>query len=626
MIKRSFFLLLLVATLVTSCKEKIKEDKQPTNADPHSFSKPELAVIKHLDLAIKVDFAKQLITGKAKWTIDNRSQGTEIVFDDNNLNITKVTLGENEQETTFKVGNKQEFLGSSLQVTIEKDTKIVTIYYATNAGAAALQWLTPQQTAGKKHPYLFTQSESIAARSWIPCQDSPGIRFTYNATVDVPKELLALMSAENPQSRNQTGHYTFRQTKAIPSYLLALAVGDIAFKKVDARTGVYAEPVVLDKAVYEFGDVGRMVTAAEKLYGPYRWGRYDLLILPPSFPFGGMENPNLNFITPTIIAGDRSLVSIICHELAHSWSGNLVTNATWNDFWLNEGFTNYFERRIDEVLYGKEEAEIQEEFARKALGEAVNDLAKQPEDTYLKTNYKGRNPDEGTNDIAYEKGYFFLRVIENAVGREQFDSFLKGYFDAKAFQSVTTEDFINYMNEHLIKGNKALEEKIRVKDWVYGPGIPSNIIYSKDLFKEGGKFAKIDNMILVWKNNPLYNPMLFRQEVATSNEKRYLLSKLPENMTYDQMEYMDKTFYFTASNNTDVQLAWYAHAIRNNYTPANNRIAKYLIENGRMWHIIPLYKELLKSPAGKKRAEDIYRIARPNYHPMTYTALDKLIK
>jgi leukotriene-A4 hydrolase len=625
MMKRSL-IALLVLLVISSCKQKVKEDDKMKRTDPHSFSNPESAVVKHLDLTINVDFKKQQISGKATWTIDNLNEGTDIIFDDDKLTVSKVTLGKEEKKTDFHYGSEEKFLGRPLHVTIEKDTKLVNIYYATNAGAAALQWLNPQQTAGKKHPYLFTQSESIAARSWIPCQDSPGIRFTYNATVTVPKDLLALMSAENPKVKNDKGSYHFRQTKAIPSYLLALAVGDIAFKKVDNRTGIYAEPSVLDKAVNEFADMGKMVTAAEKLYGPYRWGRYDLLILPPSFPFGGMENPNLNFITPTIIAGDRSLVSIICHELAHSWSGNLVTNATWNDFWLNEGFTNYFERRIDEALYGKEEAEMQEEFARKALDEAVKDLAEHPKDTYLKTNYQGRNPDEGTNDIAYEKGYFFLRVIENSVGREKFDAFLKGYFDAHAFKSVTTEDFLKYLNEHLIKGDKAIEAKIRAKDWIYGPGIPSNIVYGKNVFKEGGKFAKIDEMLVIWRNNPMYNPLLFRTEVVTSNEKKYLLSRMPPNITFEQMDYMDKTFFFSASNNTDIQLAWYLLAIRHNYTPANQRIAEYLKENGRMWHIIPLYKELLKTPEGKKRAEEIYKVARPNYHPMTYTALDKIIK
>lgn len=623
MVKRRF-IVLVAALALAGCKGKVQQQNEPP--DPHSYAQPEQAVVKHLDLDIKVDFDKEQISGKAVWMIENKAGADEIVFDDSQLTISKVTLGKDEKETTFKLGKVDKSLGQPLQVTIEENTEIVNIYYSTNKGAAALQWLNKQQTAGKQHPYLFTQSESIAARSWIPCQDSPGIRFTYNAHVTVPKELMALMSAENPQAKNTTGAYEFKQTKAIPSYLLALAVGDIAFKAVDNRTGVYAEPSVLNKAVYEFSDMGKMVSAAEKLYGPYRWGRYDLLILPPSFPFGGMENPNLNFITPTIIAGDRSLVNIICHELAHSWSGNLVTNKTWNDFWLNEGFTNYFERRIVEVLYGKNEAEMQEEFGRQALDEAVKDMADKPEDTHLKGNYKGRNADEGTNDIAYEKGYFFLRTIESVVGRAKLDTFLRAYFDSHAFTSVSTEDFVDYLNKNLVKGNAELEKKIRVKDWVYGPGIPSNIAFSKDLWKEGGKYDEINGMVRIWLNNPMYNPNIFRQKVVTTNEKRYLLSRVPEKITFDQMDYLDLTFKFTASNNTDIQLAWYVRAIKNNYKVADKRIREYLIENGRMWHIIPIYKELLKTEAGRKKAMEIYKVARPNYHPMTYNYLDKLLK
>lgn len=624
MLKRNLIVLLSVLAL-TACKEKATKTTVGT-ADPHSFAQPDEAVVKHLDLDIKVDFEKEQISGKAVWEIENKSAAKEIIFDDNNLIISKITLGKEEKETTFELGDEAKFLGKPLIVKIDDDTRTVNIYYVTNKGSAALQWLNPQQTAGKKHPYLFTQSESIAARSWIPCQDSPGIRFTYAAKVTVPKELLALMSAENPQEKNASGIYEFKQAHPIPSYLLALAVGDIAFKSVDDRTGVYAEPSVLDKAVYEFADMGKMVTAAEKLYGPYRWGRYDILILPPSFPFGGMENPNLNFITPTIIAGDRSLVSIICHELAHSWSGNLVTNKSWNDFWLNEGFTNYFERRIDEELYGKQEAEIQEEFARQALDAAVKDMADHEKDTYLKTDYKGRNPDDATNDIAYEKGYFFLRVIEDAVGRAKFDAFLRSYFDAHAFTSVSTEDFVDYLNKNLIKGDAELEKKVRVNDWVYGPGIPSNIVYSNSLWQEKGKFSEIEGMINIWKNNPMYNPNILRENVVTTNEKRFFLSRLPEQLSPYQMDYLDQTFHLTASNNTDIQLHWYTMAIKNNYKVADKRIREYLIENGRMWHIIPIYKELLKTEAGKKKALEIYKVARPNYHPMTYTYLDKLLK
>ncbi|TKC57551.1 M1 family metallopeptidase [Pedobacter hiemivivus] len=614
--------LMIPILMILSCQQNTKKtttENQVMVDDPHSFSKPSIAYVTHLDLDLKVNFEQQQITGKAIWTIDNKAKAKEIIFDDSKLNIEKITLGADEKETTFTFGSETAYLGKALKVAIAPETKLINIYYTTGKDASALQWLNPQQTAGKKRPYLFTQSESIAARSWVPCQDSPGIRFTYNATVKVPADLLALMSAENPQAKNSTGIYQFKQVHPIPSYLLALAVGDIAFKAVDERTGVYAEPSVLEKAAWEFADMGKMVHAAEKLYGPYRWGRYDLVVLPPSFPFGGMENPNLTFITPTILAGDRSLVSIICHELAHSWSGNLVTNATWNDFWLNEGFTNYFERRMDEELYGKNEAEMQEVFAKQALENAVKDMGADSKDTYLKTDYTGRNPDEGTNDIAYEKGFFFLKTIEAAVGREKFDAFLRGYFDGHAFQSLTTEQFLDYLNKNLIKGDKALEDKIDINKWVYGPGIPANVAAVGS-----ARFKAIDGLVANWRKTAAVKGL--SKEIVSSNERRYFISQLPANLTAKDMAALDAEFGFTASNNTDIQLTWYELALRHHYTTADARIKAYLLENGRMWHIIPLYKEMMATPEGLKSAREIYKLARPNYHPMTYQAIDKLLK
>jgi leukotriene-A4 hydrolase len=611
-------LLFIPVLMILSCKQKTKSEKEQ-NSDPHSFSNPSEAIVKHLDLDIKVDFEKQQIAGKAVWRIENKTGKDEIVFDASGLNIAKITLGTDEKETTYKFGEDVKFLGKALHVSISPETKQVNIYYTTGKEASALQWLNPQQTASKKRPYLFTQSQSIAARSWVPCQDSPGIRFTYNATVTVPKDLLALMSAENPQQKNTTGVYQFKQVHPIPSYLLALAVGDIAFKAVDERTGVYAEPSVLAKAVNEFADMGKMVHAAEKLYGPYRWGRYDLLVLPPSFPFGGMENPNLTFITPTIIAGDRSLVSIICHELAHSWSGNLVTNTTWNDFWLNEGFTNYFERRIDEEIFGKKEAQMQEVFAKQALEDAVAEMGATSKDTHLKTDYTNRSPDEGTNDIAYEKGYFFLRTIEEAVGRDKFDAFLRNYFDSHAFQSLSTEQFLADLDKNLIKGDQELAKKIDVKAWVYGPGIPSNIV------KVGSdSFKTIDSLVANWRKTGAVTGL--NKQVVSSNERRYFISQLPEDLTAAQMAALDTEFNFTGSNNTDIQKYWYVLAIRHHYTAADARIKAYLLENGRMWHIIPVYKEMMKTPEGLKTAKAIYKEARPGYHPLTYQAIDNFLK
>ena len=284
------------------------------------------------------------------------------------------------------------------------------------------------------------------------------------------------MSAENPTAVNAEAVYSFAMPHPVPSYLLALAVGELEFRPLGGspRAGVYAEPPVVEKAAAEFADTEKMIAAAEALYGPYRWGRYDLLVLPPSFPFGGMENPRLTFATPTIIAGDRSLVSLVAHELAHSWSGNLVTNATWNDFWLNEGFTTYFEMRIMEAVYGREHSEMLAALAHQDLADAVAEAGATSPDTHLRLNLAGRNPDEGVTSIPYDKGYFFLRLIEETVGREAWDAFLRGYFDTFAFQSMDTDGFLAYLREKLLAGRPGVEEKLQIAAWVDGPGIPAN--------------------------------------------------------------------------------------------------------------------------------------------------------
>ncbi len=617
--KKVFFLIPILFAF--ACQPKSSDNSQETTSkheDVHSFADPSKAVVKHLDLDIKVDFDTKLISGKASWTIENPSKGDEIIFDARNLKISKVTLGDDEKEAAFSLGDDTKFLGQALKVKIDETTAKVNIYYTNSADAAAVQWLNPQQTAGKKYPFMFTQSQAILARTWIPCQDSPGIRFTYNAKVAVPKDLLALMSAENPQQKNADGIYTFKQPNAIPSYLMALAVGDMAFKAVDNRTGVYAEPVTLNKAAYELADMGKMTTAAEKIYGPYKWGRYDVLVLPPSFPFGGMENPMLTFATPTIIAGDRSLVSLIAHELAHSWSGNLVTNANWNDFWLNEGFTTYFERRIVEDVYGKDEAKMQELLGYQGLQALVTEMGATNADTKLKANYEGRDPDEGVSDIAYEKGYSFIRTIEDAVGREKFDAFLRGYFDSHAFNSVTTEEFLSYLDKNLIKGDKTLQGKINIDSWVYQPGLPTN---SPAVGSE--RFKSLDSLINEWQKS---GDISVLNKPLSTNEALYLISHLPTNITVKQMADLDQIFKFTESGNSEIQAAWYTLAVRMKYEPAYPNIETFLTEVGRRKFLMPLYKEMVKTAEGKDWAKKIYAKARPNYHSVAYNSIDEVLK
>lgn len=582
--------------------------------DPHSNARPREARITHLDLDLKVDMEARRMLGKATYAIE-ASDADSIVFDTEGLEIDGVALADG-TPLDFALGEK-DLLGRALTVRIPKGTPRLSIRYRTGPEARALQWLSPQQTGDKRKPFLFTQGQAILTRSWIPIQDSPGIRITYNATVQVPPDLLALMSATNPQQRSADGRYTFSMKEPIPPYLIALAVGDITFKPLGPRTGVYAEPGMVEKAAWEFVDMEAMVTAAEELYGPYRWGRYDVIVLPPSFPFGGMENPMLTFATPTIIAGDRSLTALIAHELAHSWSGNLVTNATWDDFWLNEGFTVYFEKRICEKLYGKDYAEMLALLGRQDLERTMADIAQgaHPEDTRLKLHLEGRDPDDGMTDVAYEKGYAFLRTIEEKVGRERFDAFLRRYFDEHAFQSMTTERFLALLEEDLLKPAGVA---YNTNAWILGDGLPADAERPVS-----DRFIKVEAEIGQWvKGTPA-------GQLATAGwstfEWLHFIRHLPSGLDPLRMEEMDRAFRFTGSGNAEVAAAWYEVAINNGYRKPYPAMDEFLVTVGRRKFLMPLYTALARTESGRQEALAIYAKARPNYHSVSVRSLDELL-
>ncbi len=588
--------------------------------DPHSFAIPSEAVITHLSWDAVVDFENKSIEGVARYTIDNKSGTDRILFDTRDLIIHKVTRGKEEKETSFELGEEKEFLGQALRVSITPETQYVNIYYKSKPEAAAVQWLTPQQTADKKHPYLFTQSQAILARTWIPIQDSPGIRFTYDAHVKVPSEMLSLMSASNPQEKNESGEYDYEMNQPIPAYLMALVIGDVVFRPIDERTGVYAEKSIIDAAHWEFEDMDEMLHAAEELYGPYRWDRYDVIVLPPSFPFGGMENPRLTFATPTILAGDRSLTSLIAHEMAHSWSGNLVTNATWNDFWLNEGFTTYFEKRIMEKVYGADYAKMLWALSYQDLQTDLKDLKEEGlwNDTKLKLDLEGRNPDDGMTNIAYDKGSLFLLHIERITGRETFDNFLKNYFSDNAFKSMTTEAFLEYLNEHLIKGDSMLARRINADAWIYQPGLPEDHPVVKT-----DRFEKVEESIKAWLGGTPAQDL--PTDKWTTHEWLHFLRKMPEDLSKAQMSELDEAFHFTDSGNSEILAEWFQLAIEHQYEAAYPRLKAFLIQVGRRKFLKPLYEELAKTPEGLKMAREIYKDARPNYHSVSYETIDEIL-
>lgn len=583
--------------------------------DPHSYARPEEAAATHLDLDILVDMDQHRISGTATYSL-KRQGGDSVIFDTHGLTIERVTLGDG-SEAAFTLGMEDPILGRALSVALPKGANKVSITYSTGPDAKALQWLSPEQTADKKFPFLFTQGEAILTRTWIPIQDSPGIRITYNAHVKVPKELMAVMSATNPQERSADGSYSFSMDKPIPSYLIALAVGDIAFKPTGKRTGVYAEQSVVDTAAWELADMEKMVTAAEALYGPYRWGRYDVIILPPSFPFGGMENPCLTFATPTILAGDRTLTALVAHELAHSWSGNLVTNATWNDFWLNEGFTVYFEHRITERLYGKDYNDMTSLLGYQDLlaNIAEIDSSDHPEDSALHLDLAGRNPDDGMTDVPYEKGYALLRLIESKVGRPQFDVFLRGYFDHFAFQSITTDTFKTYIRKELLVPAGA---ELNLDEWIEESGIPSNVIVPVS-----NKFNMVDLQINRWKGG---TPA---KELATADwgtfEWMHFLRHLPAGLDEKQMNELDAAFHFTASGNSEILAAWLEQCVKNDHEAAYGKLEEFLTRVGRRKFLVPLYQALIATDKGKAIAEEIYRKARPNYHSVSTRTIDDLL-
>lgn len=618
---KRYFVALATCIFLGSCQNTANIEDHATVADStiakdlHTQSNADQVNIKHLDLNIAVDFNQRQIAGSATWTIANEKHADSILLDTYDLTIDSVQV--DGHTAPFRLGSFVPHLGQVLAIPINNETAELTIFYKTGRNARALQWLTPEQTLSKTHPFLYTQSESIYARSWIPAPDGPGIRFTYNARVSVPSHLMALMSASNPQQKNDSGIYHFEMELPVPAYLLALAVGDLRFRAIDERTGVYAEPSMIDKAAHELADMGRMVTTAESLYGPYRWGRYDVLVLPPGFPIGGMENPRLTFATPTIIAGDRSLVNLIAHELAHSWSGNLVTNATWNDFWLNEGFTMYFERRISEAMNDKGYADMLWELGYQDLVAEVDRMGKDSKDTRLKLDLTGRDPDDGLTDIAYEKGAHFLKLIENNVGRQRFDSFLRNYFDEHAFKTMNTRDFLSYLDSHLIKGDKELAAKLRVNEWVYGTGIPSNVPRV-----DQDRFGKVDEQRGEFLKGKA--PAHLTTQGWTTHEWLHFLRGFPRPLSKEQMTQLDQAFHFTQSGNSEIADLWFIMSLAAHYDTAYPEMRKFLSEVGRRKFIEPLYEEMMKS-GQQNMARELYQQYRSNYHPLAQMTLDEIV-
>jgi aminopeptidase N len=588
--------------------------------DPLSYARYDQVRTTDLHLDLKADFNRKTLSGYAELTLNWLDKSARsLVLDTRQLSIAKVQVLQPNgrwSAASYMMDKPDAEKGQALRIALANQPGKVRVYYRTAPTASALQWMTPQQTMSGKRPFMFSQSETIDARSWAPVQDTPAVRFTYSARVEAPSGLRVVMSAENDQQGTGQGGWKFKMPQPIPSYLLAIAIGEIEVRNLGPRTAVYAEPARIDAAAYELADTEKMIDAAESLYGPYRWGRYDMIVLPPSFPIGGMENPRMTFLTPTMIAGDRSLVDLIAHELAHSWSGNLVTNASWKHWWLNEGFTTYVTTRIVESLYGAEVAQMGLQLEQEELFASLKDIP--PAKQALIT----RDPDTGSatytdEGLAYPKGAWLLHTLEQRAGRAVFDPFLRGWFDQHAFQSATTEQFVSYLQKNLLAQHPEVMTQAELDEWLYGAGVPAS---AKRVTSP--RLAGLDAQRDAWLSGELPTASL-----ATKNwiaiEWMHFLNDIDGKATAAQLKELDQAFGLARTGNNEVAFRFYLAAVKAGYD-VRAPLKSFLLSVGRKKFVLPLYTALLKNPADRDWALALYKEARPHYHPDTQKAVDKL--
>lgn len=609
--------------------------------DLHTAAHPDEVVTTHIGLSWKVSFADKRVAGHATLAVNRKDAAAPLRLDTRGLDVQRVetaahVLADNPRlatldgvswtEATWRWDQEDAILGRPLVVDLPPGATVVRVHYRTGDGATGLQWLEPAQTASGK-PFLYSQSQAIHGRSFIPCQDSPGIRVTYDAVVEVDEPLVVVMAGRRtdtngaevaPDAVPTDGRHTFDLRQPIPAYLLAFAVGDLQFQSVGHRTGVWAEPTVVQKAADEFAEMEPMLQTTETLYGPYRWERYDVLVLPPAFPFGGMENPRLTFATPTILAGDRSLVSLIAHEMAHSWSGNLVTNAAWGHMWLNEGFTVYIERRIVEALYGSDRERMEAVLGVQDLQDELEVLA--TADERLAVSLTGRDPDDGLTDVPYEKGALFLRQLELAYGREVFDPFLRAWFDSHAFTSVVTDEFETFLRAQLVDvaQTRPGAQAVDAGAWIHQPGIPAGAT-----LPTSDAFVVIDGLIEEFAAGSV-KPSALPGATWTPHQWLHFLRHLPADLASDKMAALDDTYALTKSGNYEVLAQWLDVAVRRGYAPADARLEEFLMTVGRRKFLVPLYEALIAADRHAD-AKRIYAKARGGYHAVTSSTLDALV-
>jgi leukotriene A-4 hydrolase/aminopeptidase len=584
--------------------------------DPHSHYDAAQPRARRLRLKLGVDFKAKRIDGEVTLMFGNAVSGP-LDLDTKGLEIHSVEVP-GHGPATWALGEVDAILGQRLRLDLPADTEEVVIRYRTGADAMALQWLDPEQTEGKVAPYLFSQCQQIHARTMVPCQDTPLARIAYQAEVTVPEGLTAVMSAgPTGDEAMADGRHVFRfaMPQPIPSYLLALAVGRLEARDLSPRARVWAEPETVAAAAWEFAGVEDMILKAEGLFGPYPWERYDMLVLPPSFPYGGMENPRMTFLTPTLLAGDRSLVDVVAHELAHSWTGNLVTNASMEHFWLNEGFTVWAERRILRILHGDDAAALGWAMGQKALEDSLDRFKNEPQLTVLRMHLEGIDPDDAFSSIPYEKGARLVAALEREVGEDKFLRFIRDYIDAFRFTSITTEQFCAFVDAKLPGALAAVDARAYLDQ----PGLPvtaptfrsaqlDTLTALAESWTAGGRPGA--EAIAAWK----------------PTELQVFLQKLPRQLSTEDCAWLDGHFQLMGRGNHEILVEWLTLAAAADYEPAFPRIREVLLRVGRMKYLRPLYGALGQHPRTRALAREIFAAASPGYHGLSRRVVQSVLE
>lgn len=605
--------------------------------DDQTYAKPQRARVTHIDLDLAMDFDAKTIGGTATLDILAADGASEIILDSNGLRVSAVSDAAG-NELKFELGEAVKGKGEPFTIELpaqklERDeepakgefaaTHRIIVEYLSAPQAEALQWLSPEQTAGGVHPFIFSQGQAINNRTWIPTQDSPGIRQTWEASISAPQPLNVVMSGViqgDPEAQDGNRRdFHFVMNKPVPPYLIAIAAGNIEFRELGPRSGVWAEPEVIEAAAQEVGDTEDMIEAGIALFGDYRWGRYDMIILPPAFPYGGMENPVMTFLTPTFIAGDRSNNGLVAHELAHSWSGNLTTYSSWRDGWLNEGVTSYFENRIVEKVYGKERAEQEYALSYAALVSGIEDAGADNPATAMRSP-DAISPFDTKGFAIYDKGTVFLRTAENIIGREKFDAWLTQWFDSHAFEPVTSEMFLADLRKKLIGDDAELEKRLMLDKWVYGTGLPENASQP-----DPQAFANVDGAIATYSQQGTL-PKVEAWRDWTAAEQRRFLEEIPENLSDEQLAALDASLGLSQAGNNEVLFLWLKAALSNEYGPAVPQAERFMANVGRNKFVSPLFTALNETDWGKPIAQRIYAKTRSSYHAYTRSNIDETLQ